>query len=140
MNTQTTSSRPKLALLAIVGALSALLAACGRNEPSAPVAQQTAPAEDSMDGMSTPESTVGQPASSDANSAEGTIQKIDQQARTVTIAHGPVASLSWPAMTMAFQVQDEGMFATLKEGDQVEFSFTSGLENQYVITAISPRR
>lgn len=72
------------------------------------------------------ESAAAQSSSSEANTTQGTVHKVDHRARTVTIAHGPVPSLNWPAMTMAFQVQDEHTIFTLKEGDEVEFSFTRG--------------
>ncbi len=36
--------------------------------------------------------------------AEGTVKAIDAKAGTVSIAHGPVATLNWPAMTMDFKV------------------------------------
>jgi hypothetical protein len=88
MNTMTTSSRTKMAVLTIVAALGALLAACGRQEASAPAVQPSPPAKDSMEGMPMPESTAAQPASSEVNTAEGTIRKVVPQTRTVTIAHG----------------------------------------------------
>jgi hypothetical protein len=33
--------------------------------------------------------------------AEGTIKALDLQSGKITLAHGPVAELKWPAMTMA---------------------------------------
>jgi Cu/Ag efflux protein CusF len=34
--------------------------------------------------------------------AEGTIKSINSEKHTVTIAHGAVPAVQWPAMTMAF--------------------------------------
>ena len=42
----------------------------------------------------------------------------------ITIAHGPVPSLKWPAMTMAFQLPKRGLPKGLDEGEHVTFSFS----------------
>jgi Cu(I)/Ag(I) efflux system protein CusF len=55
--------------------------------------------------------------------ASGKVTKVDRAAGRVTIAHGPVASLKWPAMTMAFEVRDKALFDKLQPGASVEFSF-----------------
>ena len=57
-------------------------------------------------------------------SATGTVQAVDASAGTVTIDHGPVEALQWPAMTMRFQAPDIDLGA-IEEGDQVSFEFTS---------------
>jgi Cu/Ag efflux protein CusF len=36
--------------------------------------------------------------------AEGTVDSVDAKDGTVSLSHGPVASLKWPAMTMEFKV------------------------------------
>ncbi|MNF49028.1 Cation efflux system protein CusF precursor [compost metagenome] len=56
--------------------------------------------------------------------ASGLVKAIDTQKGTVTIAHGPVASLKWPAMTMAFKATPEQL-THVKAGDQVKFEFQS---------------
>jgi Cu(I)/Ag(I) efflux system protein CusF len=38
--------------------------------------------------------------------AVGTVKKVDQAAGRVTLAHEPIPSLKWPAMTMGFGVKD----------------------------------
>ena len=55
--------------------------------------------------------------------ASGKVTKLDQAKGSVTIAHGPVASMSWPSMTMTFKVKDKAMLGKVKNGDQVSFSF-----------------
>ena len=55
-------------------------------------------------------------------SATGTIEKIGE--RSVTLRHGPVPRLNWPAMTMAFAVEDSAQLRGLKRGDRVRFTFT----------------
>lgn len=57
-------------------------------------------------------------------SATGTVQAVDASAGTVTIDHGPVDALQWPAMTMTFQAPDVDLGA-IEKGDQVSFEFTS---------------
>ena len=69
------------------------------------------------------------------HNATGTVTKVDPAAGRITINHGPVASMSWPSMTMAFDVQDKKLAEKVKQGDKVEFEFTSsGRKN--VITLI----
>lgn len=58
-----------------------------------------------------------------AHKATGKITKVDQAKVSVTIAHGPVPSMHWPSMTMAFKVKDKAMLDKVKTEDQVEFSF-----------------
>ena len=50
----------------------------------------------------------------------GTIQSVDVAAHTVTIAHGPIEALKWPAMTMTFKTSGVDL-AAFKKGDQVNF-------------------
>lgn len=57
-------------------------------------------------------------------SASGVVESVDAAAKTVTIAHGAVQSLEWPAMTMTFKAPDVDLSA-IKQGDQVSFEFTS---------------
>ena len=54
---------------------------------------------------------------------KGTVTAIDPAAGKVTIEHGPIESLHWPAMTMAFDASPE-VLGSFKEGDSVHFEFT----------------
>jgi Cu(I)/Ag(I) efflux system protein CusF len=58
-----------------------------------------------------------------AHHASGTVKKVDAAKGMVTLAHGPVASLDWPAMTMGFKVRDKALFDQLAVGRTVEFDF-----------------
>ncbi|HWA38284.1 MAG TPA: copper-binding protein [Burkholderiales bacterium] len=62
-------------------------------------------------------------AAGNAHKATGKVTKVDQTRGSVTIAHGPVPTMSWPSMTMAFKIKDKAMLDKVKAGDQVEFSF-----------------
>lgn len=55
--------------------------------------------------------------------ASGKVTKVDAANGSVTIAHGPVASMSWPSMTMSFKAKDKAMLNKVKPGDEVQFSF-----------------
>ena len=46
--------------------------------------------------------------------AKGTVKSIDAKAGTVTLDHEPVKSLKWPAMSMAFKVQDKALLEKLE--------------------------
>jgi Cu(I)/Ag(I) efflux system membrane fusion protein len=50
--------------------------------------------------------------------AEGTVDSVDAKDGTVSLNHGPVASLKWPAMTMEFKVANPSLLQALKPGCQ----------------------
>lgn len=53
--------------------------------------------------------------------SEGTVKKIDAPTQRVMLAHGPIANLNMPPMTMMFKVRDAAMLKRVKEGDKVRF-------------------
>jgi Cu(I)/Ag(I) efflux system protein CusF len=63
------------------------------------------------------------------------VKAIDPAAGTVTLAHDPVKSLKWPAMTMGFKVKDKTLFDKLAVGKKVDVEFTRQGSN-YVVTAV----
>lgn len=65
--------------------------------------------------------------------ATGTVESVDARAGTITIAHGPVAALDWPAMTMAFHASPEQL-ASVKPGQPVvDFEFEAkGMEARII--------
>jgi Cu/Ag efflux protein CusF len=71
----------------------------------------------------------------DVHQASGTVTKLDRDKARVTIKHGPVASLRWPSMTMAFGVKDKALLERVKPGAEVEFSFVQA-GRDYLITDI----
>lgn len=71
-------------------------------------------------------------------SASGTVESIDAAAGKITIAHGPVESLDWPAMTMAFKATPE-QIASVQVGESVRFEFAStGMDG--TISSIEPQK
>ncbi|MDQ3206877.1 MAG: copper-binding protein [Pseudomonadota bacterium] len=68
--------------------------------------------------------------------ATGTITVIDAAAGKLTIDHGPVESLQWPAMVMGFQATPEQL-SQVTVGQPVQFDFTMRGRDA-VITRITP--
>ena len=69
------------------------------------------------------------------HNAKGVVTKVDPANAKVSIKHEPVASLNWPAMTMAFKVQDKKMLDKLAVGSKVDFEFEHRGKD-YVITKV----
>ena len=67
--------------------------------------------------------------------ATGVVKKVDSTTQTVTLAHDPVKSLSWPAMTMGFKVKDKMLLDKLAVDKKVDFDFVKE-GNDYVVTAV----
>ena len=70
-----------------------------------------------------------------AHQATGVVKSVDRAKGTVTLAHGPVKSLNWPAMTMPFTVKDKALLEKLQAGNKVEFEFVQQ-GKEYVITTV----
>ncbi|HEY3077379.1 MAG TPA: copper-binding protein [Burkholderiales bacterium] len=70
---------------------------------------------------------------SQAHKASGTVTKVDAQKGNVTIAHGPVQTMNWPAMTMTFKVKDKAALNRVKQGDKLDFSFVQSGKD-YIVT------
>ncbi|PJR31311.1 MULTISPECIES: copper-binding protein [Lysobacteraceae] len=69
-------------------------------------------------------------------SAAGTVESVDIAAGKITIAHGPVEALHWPAMTMGFTASPE-LIAPVEVGQKVQFDFEArGMTAR--ITRIAP--
>jgi Cu(I)/Ag(I) efflux system membrane fusion protein len=63
----------------------------------------------------------------------GRVEAVDAAAGTVEIAHAPIPSLGWPAMTMEFKVRDKAMLAGLRKGQSVEIEIAPAAPGEYVI-------
>ena len=81
------------------------------------------------------------PASANAVSHEGiaTVKEIDLDKGIVKLAHGPITSLKWPAMTMDFKFKDRALMQGIKVDDAVTFIFIQS-NDDYVITHIKSRK
>ena len=69
---------------------------------------------------------------------EGSIDAVDAARATVTLTHGPIASLKWPAMTMDFLVKDPALLRTLKPGQKITFDMIEASAGEYVIVRAQP--
>lgn len=115
-------------------ALPLALAACDSGQDTAemndmPMAEN----EMMMDGEDMPMMEPG--SEMQTASAEGTVTAIDAEAGTITVDHGPVPAIEWPAMTMAFEA-DEQLRSEVSVGEGIAFEFRTGSEGN-VITSIT---
>jgi Cu/Ag efflux protein CusF len=63
---------------------------------------------------------MGVPVGSKTGKGSGTVTAIDTAKGTVTLDHGAIAELKWPAMEMGFSAKPE-VLAGIKVGDKVDF-------------------
>ena len=77
-------------------------------------------------------SAAGAPA---IHKASGTVKKVDREANMVTLAHGPIQTLHWPAMTMAFKVRDRQLFEKLAVGRKVDVELVQNGKD-YAVQAV----
>ncbi len=94
----------------------------------APAAPSAAAGSESREGA--------KPASGD-HRGEGKLDAIDLKAGTVTITHGPVATLKWPGMTMDFTLANSGLIGNLKPGASIEFTFVERKPGEWVIVKLA---
>ena len=67
--------------------------------------------------------------------AQGTFDALDAEAGNVTMTHGEIPALQWPAMTMDFMIADP---ALVKSIAPVRFVFEAGEPGEYIVTGIEP--
>lgn len=72
---------------------------------------------------------------STTHEADAVVKEFDATQGKVTLAHGPVKSLGWPAMTMAFGVKDKTLFDKLAVGTKVHVGFKKE-GDEYIVTSI----
>ena len=87
--------------------------------------------------MAAPAATPAASASATAvvtHQAEGKVESVAPDG--ITISHGPVATLQWPAMTMGFAKTAPGAFPEIKPGDPVRFEFKEGGPMGYELVSI----
>ena len=88
------------------------------------LSQAALAADMSMGDMPMKEMQMEQSGAAATAQASGTVKAIDSQKGSVTIAHGPVPVLKWPAMTMGLKATPEQL-AQVQVGQQVMFEFKS---------------
>ena len=82
-----------------------------------------------------PQAAASQPAAPAAHRAEGKVEALDKD--TVTLTHGDIPALKWPAMTMDFKLPPPAQRPPgLAAGDRVEFEFRLQENSEPQITAL----
>ncbi|MEO8655873.1 MAG: efflux RND transporter periplasmic adaptor subunit [Ramlibacter sp.] len=107
--------------------LKAAIGGLGTDATSSPPAAATGPAA---------AGPVGAPAAV-GHKGQGSVDSIDAKAGTVSLNHGAIASLKWPAMTMEFKVANPSLLKDLKPGAPVSFEFVERQPGEWVITSIT---
>lgn len=74
-----------------------------------------------------------------AHQGFGVVKKIDDDAAKVQIAHEPIPSLQWPAMTMWFALR-QPVPGDVKAGDRVRFEMEQTPSKAWAITRIERSR
>ena len=68
----------------------------------------------------------------------GVVKAMDPAAHTLTLKHGPIPAIGWPAMTMTFKVDASASMSGLKVGQPVAFDVKAkGMSGE--ITALRPQ-
>ena len=75
-------------------------------------------------------------AAGQAGSGEGSVTEINEAEGKITIDHGPIAAVGWPAMTMAFSADEDSM-DKVAVGDRVTFEFQTTEGGGGELTAIA---
>ena len=65
----------------------------------------------------------------------GVVKSVDAAKSGVMLAHEPIASLGWPAMTMRFAVRDKALLEKMQPGKKIEFEMVQQ-GRDYVITSV----
>lgn len=110
------------------------LAACGETGSTANQNSNSAPVAQDASGSMGAAPAEGPEPTGEAYSGNGDITEIS--GNTVTISHGPIEGIGWPAMTMGFSVSSPDMLSGLSVGDPVNFQFRKA-GSGYVLTSIN---
>ena len=117
-------------------ALAASLAACGKKPAEAPAetAAATATANTMASGAMATNTAAANTAAPAGNMAsmdmsagamtgtgEGEVTAVDKTAGTITLKHGPIPGVKWPAMTMTFKANPPALVDQAKVGEKVSF-------------------
>lgn len=88
-----------------------------------------------MKGMDMKSMPMDRKAPTGTHKAIGIVKQVDPIKGVVTLAHEPIKSLNWPAMTMSFAVKDKALIDKLQPGEKAEVEL-SRQGKDYVITSV----
>ena len=78
---------------------------------------------------------MGKAEAAKTGQATGVVTGLDDKMGMVTIKHGPIPGVGWPAMTMSFKAMPARLLKGVKAGDKVAFTVkVKGQENE--VTAL----
>jgi Cu(I)/Ag(I) efflux system membrane fusion protein len=75
-----------------------------------------------------------------SHKAQGTVDAFDAKTRSLTLNHGAIPSLKWPAMTMEFVAANDALLQGVKPGMKVDFEFVERKPGEWVVTALTPAK
>lgn len=115
--------------LAAIAAVTLVVASCGGSKP-------TTDADSATAASATPSMRAMAEASPAATAKEGkgtgTVTAIDAAAGTITLDHGPIPEIGWPAMTMTFKAAS-AVTGAAAVGDKVAFEVrTTGMDSEVI--------
>ena len=116
----------KLTMMITIGALAV----------AAPALAQIKPPVKAMPGMAAHQKAAPTSTMMVADGA-GVVRAVDATGGTVTIEHGPIAALKWPAMTMKMTANPRALLKGVSVGQSVKFRLMQ-MGNTTEVTAIRP--
>lgn len=66
------------------------------------------------------------------------VENVDAEKGHIMLAHDPVPTLEWPAMTMGFSVEDKAVLKNVEKGQKIAFTFVDK-DGRFVVTDIEKR-
>ena len=67
----------------------------------------------------------------------GTVTAVNSASSKVTLDHGPLPEINWPAMKMEFATAPSVNLSKIKPGDKVRFTL-KGSGNSYTVQSMNP--
>ena len=113
----------------------ALAAACTPQDEDRAAGTEAAAPSTQAPATAPPAEPIATPEAATA-SGSGEVEALDPVAGTVTINHGPIEALEWPAMTMTFAASGVDLGA-IKPGDKVSFELRQTGAMEATVTSIS---
>jgi Cu/Ag efflux protein CusF len=92
--------------------------------------QGTSPNMNTMPGM-------GSTSQDKTTTGVATVTAVNSAIRKVTLDHGPLPDINWPAMKMEFATAPSVDLSKVKPGDKVRFTL-KGSGNSYTVQSMSP--
>jgi len=100
-------------------ALAVLLSACGQKAAT----NDTASSEPAATNAAANMGNMAMSADAKMGKGTGTVTAIDKAVGKITLSHGPIPEVGWPAMTMTFTAKPE-LLSSAAVGDKVAFDVT----------------